>query len=358
MSMDKMKVGIISLAALAAGQGVLALVTHSGGAQVAVESVNGTLTEFIKSSVDQLSIQGAEGAMVLKKVGDSWQTADGFPANNSKVDGLLDKLAGLRHGLPVGVSADALSRFKVAEDDFERRIQLQQGDNTVADLYLGSGAGARQSHVRPADAEAVYTAAIGSYDAPADIGEWQDKTVLQLDEKSVQTVELAELKLEKISRDEDTAPVWQAAELPEGKLLNQAAINEGLQPLWNLRFAAVLGQEAKPEYGLETPVLALKLTYADGEREYQFGKPEEGDDFVLKVSDREEYFRIAGYTMKPLVEKNRVESWLLAKATEEAVETETAESAEMAEPITAGEATLSETPATEAETIPAAPVQE
>ncbi|PIE00863.1 MAG: hypothetical protein CSA79_01990 [Thiothrix nivea] len=263
-------------------------------------------------------VQDADGTVTLKKIGDRWQTAAGFPANRSKVDGLLDKLAGLKHGLPVGVSADALTRFKVAENDFERRIQLQQGDNTVVDLYLGSGAGARQSHVRPADAEVVYTAAIGSYDAPAKISEWQDKTVLQLDEKTIQSVELATLKLEKVSKDKDTAPVWQAAELPAGQLLNQAAINEGLQPLWNLRFAEVLGQEAKPEYGLEAPVLTLRLTHEAGEREYQFGQLNDSEDYVLKVSDRDDYFRIAGYIVEPLLKKNTVDSWLLAEAPEAA----------------------------------------
>jgi hypothetical protein len=321
-----MKTAIILLAALAAVQVVLAVVTHSGGAQVASESVNGALLDFDKAQVSQFTIEDADNTVTLKKVADSWQTADGFPASPARVSSLLDKLAELQHGLPVGVSEDALRRFKVADADFERRIQLKQGDNVVADLYLGSGAGARQSHVRRAADEVVYTTAIGSYDAPAEPGEWQDKAILQLDEKKVQAVALAELKLEKISKDKDTAPVWQAAELPAGQLLNQAAVNEGLQPLWNLRFAEVLGKEAGADYGLEAPALTLKLTHEDGEREYQFGKMSEGDDYVLKVSDRAEYFRVAGYSVKPLVEKNTVSSWLLDEEAEKPDATQSAAS--------------------------------
>ncbi len=317
-----MKTGIILLAALAAVQVVLAVVTHSGDTEVASESVNGVLLEFDKTQVNQLSIQGVDATVELSKVEGKWQTADGFPANQSKVTGLLDKLGDLKHGLPVGVSENALDRFKVAIDDYESRVQLKQGDDVLADLYLGSGAGARQSHVRRQADSVVYTTSIGVYDAPTAIGEWQDKTVLQLDEKTVKSAELAELKLERISKSKDSAPVWQAAKLPEGKLLNQAGVNEGLQPLWNLRFDEVLGKEAKPDYGLDEPALTLKLTHEGGEREYQFGKMTEGDDYVLKVSDRDEYFRMAGYSVKPVVEKNGVGAWLLDEVLEEEVEAE------------------------------------
>nr|CAA6822371.1 MAG: Unknown protein [uncultured Thiotrichaceae bacterium] len=312
-----MKTGIILLAVLLVAQIVLSFVTHSGGTQVAEQSVNGVLLSFDKTKVDQLSVQGVDTKVELKKVDGQWQSADGFPANQSKVSGLLDKLAELKHGLPVGVSEDALTRFKVAIDDYESRVQLKQGDDVLADLYLGSGAGARQSHVRRQADNVVYTTAIGVYDAPTDPAEWLDKTVLQLDEKIVSAVELAELKLEKVSKSKDSAPVWQAAVLPEGKLLNQAGVNEGLQPLWNLQFAEVLGKEAQADYGLDAPVLTLKLTYDGGEREYLFGKMAEGDDFVLKVSDRDEYFRVAGYSVKPMVEKNAMEAWLLAEVVEE-----------------------------------------
>ncbi len=324
--MRSMKTGIILLATLAAVQVVLVVVTHSDNTEVASESVSGVLLEFDKAKVDQLNIQGVDGTVSLTRVDNNWQTADGFPANQSKVTALLDKLADLKHGLPVGVSEQALGRFKVAIGDYESRVQLQQGDEILADLYLGSGAGARQSHVRRQSDNVVYTSNIGIYDAPVDVGEWQDKTVLQLDESKVKSVELAGLKLERTSGSKDSVTIWRAAALPDGKLLNQAEVNAGLQPLWTLRFAEVLGKEAKPEYGLESPALVLKLTYDGGEREYRFGKMADSDDYVLKVSDRDEYFRVAGYSVKPLVEKGGADAWLLDE--EKPVEATATESTE------------------------------
>lgn len=319
-----MKTGIILLLALAALQVGLVVYTHSDDdTQVASESVNGVLLSFDKAQVDRLSIQGGAVAVELKKVAGQWQTADGFPADQPKVSGLLDKLAGLKHGLPVGMSENALARFKVAIDDFESRVQLKKGDEVLTDLYLGSGAGARQSHVRRQADSVVYTTDIGSYDVPTDFAEWLDKTVLHLDEKTLTTIELEELKLTKVSRSKDSAPVWQAESMPEGKLLNQAGVNGGLQPLWNLRFTELLGKEAKAEYGLDAPALVLKLTYEGGEREYQFGKMAEGADYVLKVSDRDEYFRMAEYSVKALLEKNLRAAWLMAGETSYEVTPET-----------------------------------
>ncbi len=294
--MRSMKTGIILLATLAAAQVALTVVTHSDNTEVASESVSGVLLEFDKAKVDQVSIQGVDGTVTLFKVNNGWQTADGFPANQSKVTALLDKLADLKHGLPVGVSEQALVRFKVAIDDYESRVQLKQGDEILADLYLGSGAGARQSHVRRQSDNVVYTTNIGVYDAPVDVGEWQDKTVLQLDENKVKSVELAGLKLERTSGSKDSVTIWQAAVLPDGKLLNQAEVNAGLQPL------------------------------DGGEREYRFGKMADSDDYVLKVSDRDEYFRVAGYGVKPLVEKSGADAWLLDE--EKPVETTATESTE------------------------------
>ena len=372
--MTAINTSIMLLAALAAAQVVLTVVTHSGDTEVASESVSGVLLEFDKTQVNQLSIQGADATVELSNVEGQWQTVDGFPANQSKVTDLLDKLAALKHGLPVGVSENALDRFKVAIDDYESRIQLKQGDEVLADLYLGSGAGARQSHVRRQADNVVYTTAIGVYDAPTAIGEWQDKTVLQLDEKTVKSVELAELKLERISKSKDSAPVWQAVKLPEGKLLNQAGVNEGLQPLWNLRFDEVLGKEVKPDYGLDEPALTLKLMHEGGEREYQFGEMADSDGYVLKVSDRDEYFRMAGYSVKPIVEKNGVDTWLLAEVVEEEADAEPVAASEplkaVAEPdaVEAGQpevaaepeqvVTDEAKPAEVQETAPAAPAPE
>ncbi|HPE59213.1 MAG TPA: DUF4340 domain-containing protein, partial [Thiolinea sp.] len=326
-----MKIRIGILAVLALLQLGLVAYTHLNGPQVASTSPTGRLLTFDRAQVDGLVIRGGAAAgeqasgsntvSLLRKDG-QWQTADGFPASQGKVDSLLDKLSALQHGLAVGVSEDALRRFKVSGEDFERHVVLKKGDTELAGLYLGSGAGARQSHVRLPGTGAVYTADIGSYDVPDTEADWQDKEVLQVPDAQVKALKLAGLTLVKEAggTDQDAAAsravLWQADPLPDGKLVNQAAVNDNLSSLLNLRFTQVLGKEAKAEYGLDQPVLTLTLEREGGSREYTFSKLSTSDNYVLKVSDREEYFEVPAYVVTTLVENLTPDQLLMTPVAE------------------------------------------
>lgn len=303
------------LAILAVVQVALVVIMNlGGGSGLQGQAANAALLDFDQAQIDRVLIRGPDDAAVtLSKQGGKWQTPDGFPADQGKMDGLLAKLNTLKHGLPVATSSSALERFKVDADGFERHIILQQADEDVAELYIGSGAGARQSHVRGGEDEAVYTAEVAVYDAPATASEWQDKGLLQLQLADVSAVEMGDFKLQLApeSGQDSSATIWKADNLPAGKLLNQQAINNGLAPLLSLRFDEVLGKEAKPEYALDSPALSLRLVHKDGSREYRFGKLKDKDEYVLKVSDRPEYLQVAGFAMKPLLEGIGKEQWLL-----------------------------------------------
>jgi hypothetical protein len=261
--------------------------------------------------VDTLLIKDDEQKQIqLSKKDGQWQTPDGFPADQNKVTQLIDKLNGLKTALPVATSESAVKRFKVDEKDFIRHVTLQKGDQTLASLYVGNGAGARQSYVRSAKETAIYGLAIGRYDFPTTADSWQDKAVLQTDKDEITAVNLAELKLERDnqSTSSDSMIVWKTQSLPEGKVINQKAVNDALSPLSSLRFDKVLGKQS---YGLEKPGLSFSLTLKKGKRDYMFGKMKDQANYVLKVSDRTEYFQLPEYTVKPLIEKMDRNKWLM-----------------------------------------------
>ncbi len=297
------------LAILAVVQVVIAAVLFmSSGNNLTASTQRAQLFEFENASVDKLVIKSKdESVELVKGDGDDalWTTADDFPANQGKITGLLDKLKELKTSFPVATSESAYERFKLADDDFERHITLEQDGKALGSLYLGSGAGARRTHARYGDDPAVYALNIGAYDAPGELGEWLDKGVLQLKADALKTVTLGEVEVEKVDG------VWKVNKLPAGKLLDQKAIDDCLSPLLSLRFDKLLGKEAKLDYGLEEPELALKLTHTDGEREFQIGKFKDGDHYVLKTSDRPEYLQLAAYAVKPLLEKLKTESWFI-----------------------------------------------
>src|SRR5690606_19420722 len=60
------------------------------------------LLDFETGEVDKLVLASADSTLTLHKDGEAWQLADtGLPANGSKVQTLLDNLAGLQTSWPV-----------------------------------------------------------------------------------------------------------------------------------------------------------------------------------------------------------------------------------------------------------------
>lgn len=300
-----MKRTITILAVIALIQIALTVTTWMDAPELQNHSKGNQLLNFTSSDIDTLQIEDSKNKVQIKKKGNKWILADGFPADQEKVKALLKKLSELHYSLPVATSPKALSRFKVAGDNFEKHLQLMNDKNVMAELYLGTGAGARQSHVRSGGQKSVYSAALGSYDLPATPEDWQDKKLLQFTVADVINMQFDDLILQRVP-EADTkkeAALWVDTSHPSDSTVNQQVANEILTKLASLRFTKILGREDKPEYGLSEPLLTLNLIFKDGSRSYSFSKMKDSENICLKVSDRDEYFQLASYIAKPILEK-------------------------------------------------------
>ena len=304
------------LAVLLAAQLVLAVSLSFTTPDLSAAKPDTPLFDLGEHSVERLTIEGPDQQrVVLAREGENWvlPQLEGFPADRTRVDGLLNRLEGLKRGLPVATTEGAQKRFKVDDQTFERRIELARSDDTLATLYFGSSPGVRRVHARSAQDDAVYTVEFGLYDAPAEAEEWEDKAVLQVPRDEIDQIHVAELVLRRTPGDagggaaaQGDAPKpagWGGAGLQQGETLNQAGADALAQELAELRIGAVLGRERKAEYGLETAQLVLSVQPRGGEAiEYRVGKREPEEDYVLKVSSRPEYFRLPAYSAEALIE--------------------------------------------------------
>ncbi|OSQ45084.1 DUF4340 domain-containing protein [Thalassospira sp. MCCC 1A01428] len=298
--------------------------------------------------VDRVTIEDSDGAKVmLVKNGKDWQLPDqgNFPADSNKVDGLISKLADLHEGLPIATSSGAIKRFKLAKDDFERRITLAKGDQSTAVLYFGTSQGTHQIHARRDDQNEVYAVTMGSYDAPAKADDWIDSTALQVPADDIVKMDVDGLSLmanaapvaktdaksadktasaenaDKADQDQaKTQMIWTLANATADQKLQPAAASTLAAMMAKVRISSVLGNDAKPEYGMDHPVLKLSLTIKGKDKpvDYLIGKGDgkEGD-YTLKLSSRPEYFRIAGYTGKQLVQHASASALLVGKKDDE-----------------------------------------
>lgn len=312
-----MKIWIGILSGLLVVQLALALGLNLTGADYAAFEPSEPLLAFEPEAVDALRIEDGEGAVELVRREGAWVLAglDAFPADQAAVDRLLDRLAGLQKGWPVATTAGALERFKVAEDAYERRIELAAAGTPAGVLYLGTSPGLRKTHVRPDGEAAVYAAAIDTWDAGAAPSDWIDKGILTLDEAAITRIELPGLTLE---RDGEELRV---AGLGEGEQADAAAVRTLVNRLANLRIQSVLEEDTN-----DTEGDPAKITVGRSEGEpltYRLWKMPEGSDYLLKRSDLDHRLVIAGFSAEPLVKASRGELVQSAEEEPEAAESTT-----------------------------------
>lgn len=235
------------------------------------------LFDFDVKTVDRLVIEGPDEAKVdlqRRGSGDTAQwvvtQAGDFPADGSRVRRVLDQLHGLQVTAPVATSAAAAERFKVADEDFERRIRAEAGGRFVATLLLGSSQGSRQTSARKGGEDEVYAVDWATYDVATRSEDWLDKGVLSIAEEDVTGVEV------------------------DGKELDEEARKRVAQALAGLYFQNLRGTGDEARRGLGKLELQLVVQRRQGEPvTYTSYRLPDTEDRALVVSNRPEVFTLS-----------------------------------------------------------------
>jgi len=163
------------LGALLALQLLVTAVVHRYGDDDAGAALP-LLESGVAARADSLRVSDGDGASArIARSDDGWPLAgSGLPVAPGRVATLLAALEA-DPGWPVAQSRSARARFAVAEDAFERRLELLAGDDVLATVFLGTAPGFRQVHARAAGSDAIYSIDFNAYDAPADDSGWLDR---------------------------------------------------------------------------------------------------------------------------------------------------------------------------------------
>lgn len=304
------------LGALLLIQLLAALVLGFEGRGMEPAAAQGPLLSFDGEQVDRIHIDVPEGNGVqLAKTEEGWvvPSLGDLPAARAKVSDLLSKLGTLEKGLPVATSDSALKRFKVAEDNFERKLTLKSGADTRATLYLGDSPGFRRLFVRAEGQDAVYEAQLGLFDAPETPDAWSDRTLLHLDKDDVRQLAIGELTLE--NKDDD----WRLADLAEGEEQDSGAIQDLVRLLTSIEFVGVLEAEAASAISQEVPPLHIQAVLKSGETiDYRISKLDLDNDYLLETSNRPQGFKLPSYEAEELAGIERAGLLMAAEQTAEA----------------------------------------
>ena len=135
--------------------------------------------EFDAGIVDSLTVSNSDGSVSLAKVDGAWQLPNEVPAATLKVDAVLEKLAKASGGWPVANTGSTRERFEVTEDNHQRHILVQAGEDTLADIYLGTSPGYRKTHARRSGDDEVYAIGFSNYEAGVKSADWLDRSLLR-----------------------------------------------------------------------------------------------------------------------------------------------------------------------------------
>ena len=164
------------LGTLLAVQLLVTAVVYRPGTDEGAAAAQPLLNPGLADRADTLRVSDGEGASArLLRADDGWTlAASALPVAPGRVSTLLSALEA-DPGWPVAQSRPARGRFAVADEAFERRVELLDGDSVLATVFLGTAPGFRQVHARAADSDAIYSIAFNAYDAPTDDSGWLDR---------------------------------------------------------------------------------------------------------------------------------------------------------------------------------------
>ena len=246
--------------------------------------------QFDAQAVDSIAVSGADGAVALRRVDGAWQLDSGLPADGGKIDRVLEKLADAGGGWPVGATAGALERFEVTEDAHQRRVTLRAGEETLADVYLGTSPGYQKTHARHVAGGDAYAIGFSNFEAGIEPSAWLKKSLLQ-----------PAGELRSITREgEDEAGGWTLTAGETGWTAADVALDSAKAATFAGRFEGLNVIDATPAPAPDAAKLRFTLADDDGEYQLAFHALEEGGDYAVVSSRVEGAFKVASYVVDEL----------------------------------------------------------
>mgnify|MGYP001030817561 CR=1 FL=1 len=258
-----------------------------------------TLLSLDMAQIDKITIQQEGSAATLLKKGDNWllPKLEQLPADKAKLHGLVGKLETLQTGWPIATTNSSHERFEVSKNKHQRHLQLYQGDQLKAELFIGTSPDFRKVHVRKAGQEAVYSAKLNTFDLPAEDDQWLDKNLLAA--QNISGIQGPDYSLEK-QQDK-----WQLSADLQGEL-NQESVQKLLSAINNLRIT-----ELSDETTAEDPKpITTNLRIKQGNKELSYTFRKQGKNFSLSRSDIPQYFGLTAFDYSNIAEV-RLEKLLL-----------------------------------------------
>jgi hypothetical protein len=278
------------------------------------ENVN--VEDVVAFSVDDVDGNHVE----MAKTDDGWVLPKNgnYPVTAEKLDTVLENIFAIRTNRLITRTEDSHSRLKVADDDFVRRVWLEDASGNQYILFIGGSSAAAATHVRRAGDDDVYlTGEISSWEFGNQEKNWIDVVYLSIPSEEIMAIDI-ENAHGKLEFEMGTDGEWMMHGLTEGEEFNPNNLLSMVSRLAGLQMEEPIGTVEKPEYGFATPsaVITVYTQNENGEGDtilFRVGAHSVEDNSYIVHSSTSEYFvKVSNYTVKDFIERDK-EVFLVAE---------------------------------------------
>jgi hypothetical protein len=244
------------------------------------------LKDFSSDEVTQVTITDGDGnTVMLAKQSGEWVLPDAgdYPVETGRVESLLDKIKALQADRLIAVNESSHKRLQVAENQFERLIEIERSGADEADrLYIGSSSGGNATHMRVNDNSKVYlTSGLSAWEASAHMSSWVNTLYLSVPQANVVTLRLENangvLEFEKIEDE------WTLVGLAEDETFAPESFDSLLSQAVAVRMTQPIGTEAEDSFGMDEPAATITLTVQE-----EVEQPAEESDDTTEIDPMSE----------------------------------------------------------------------
>ena len=250
---------------------------------------------FNKENVANIEIISAFGltTTILVKQNDQWlvETMDNYPADQTAVKELLDKVAEMKTIQRASSNPEKQAVFQVDSSGVEAKL-TDASDNLLAHLFAGKTTPEIfNSYVRAADSNDVYIVQ-GNLKLTLDKGyrSWRDRAIFSFLKEDVTHLTMRSEE-EDIELQIDAAGAWQLL-----KPMVSAADGTEVETITELMSSLETDDFAEPkdlsEYGLDAPKMSVTATLKDGSARTLLIGVEESGAYYVKREDKAQIFEL------------------------------------------------------------------
>ncbi|RME82774.1 MAG: DUF4340 domain-containing protein [Caldilineae bacterium] len=263
-----------------------------------------------RESIVGLTVSDSEGNQVrlVKKAG-SWvlPEADDYPAQESNVTALLDKLLELNTNRLITQTPGSHARLQVADDEFVRRIEFETQEGKAYTVYLGSSPRAGATHFRLAGQDEVYLAGgLSSFDAAAQPARYIDTGYISLPPSEIVRLELKNAQ-GTVTFAKDENGDWTMEGVEEGQSPDGGAIQALVNRASSLNMTRPVARMEKEACTVAEPQAVVTMTR---EKEGQtntytitVGAKGEDGQYLVRYSGAQYCVEAAEYTVSDFINK-------------------------------------------------------